>query len=326
MRRAPLRRPARQCDRRAIRPPANRTALRKELPYVAPIGTRFRAAGMTDTPRRADHARWQLSSTMFTLAAESFGQDRLPYPLEHHPASAPTFAEYQDLLERSRDSLRQIATPALFQAFTTLLQPRIRIEIHGFTGPDFSNTVRMHAGISGTIATLAREIPGQQPDSGSEVWLHQLEAKDIARAIAEHLPKCQGGRYRRLTGHRADLREPDWVRHPMRLSRAEEIRRIIGRRRSGVGEIGVFAGPALDWRPTDDVHGMHWLDYEPHDGRYLLHHHTHRSEASLARVGGIDIAHTDTDEFTLTPGTPEEIMGSLQKIIAAVENSAKQNQ
>lgn len=127
-------------------------------------------------------------------------------------------------------------------------------------------------------------------------------AQPAARIVA-YLPRCAAGIYPTAHGVRADIGKVEYSRHPTRMSRTEEIKRIIRRPRSGIDEIGVFAGPAIDSRPTGNPHGFHWMDYLPQDGRYLLINHT-------------------KEEFTLTPGPPAEITRRLQQAVAIVRPAA----
>ncbi len=187
-------------------------------------------------------------------------------------------------------------------AMRTLLEPHIRIEVHGVYGRGFEQVVRAHAGAVGKSATLALQLPGPTKEYGGDILLFTFPPSDMASRVAACLPKCAPGRFPAVRGTRSDIGKIEYTRHPTRISRTEEINRVIRRPRSGMGEIGVFTGPAIDSRPTGNPHGFHWMDYLPQDGRYLLINHTE-------------------EEFTLTPGAPNDIAGRLHHAIAAVRSN-----
>lgn len=244
---------------------------------------------------------------MFTLAVQAFGRDRLPYPLRYeperrHPDEPVGYDEYQRMRAEARQRLRKIADQRLHRALSVLLEPEVRVEVHGYYGRDFQQVVRMHAGMSGRSATLAIQLPGATQEYGRDVVLVHLPSEALPGQIVTNLPACAPGQYRPVRACRSDVGKAEYSQHPTRLSLSEEINRIIRRRRSGLGEIGVFAGPALDARPTSDVRGFHWMDYLPDDGRYVLHH-------------------LPDEEFILTPGQPDDMVRQLQRIIETTRRS-----
>ncbi|MET8795635.1 ESX secretion-associated protein EspG [Nocardia sp. NPDC004568] len=251
--------------------------------------------------------QWRLDGEMFSQAVRAFGRDRLPYPIRVLPLGPteppPTLDEYERFRSAAAQRLAAIADKRLFHALETLLEPQVRIEVHGIYDRGFDRVVRMHAGVAGQSATLAVQASGPTKEYGGDVLLHTLPARQLAARLVAYLPRCAAGGYRTVHGARADIGKVEYSRHPTRISRTEEINRIIRRPRSGIGEIGVFAGPAIDSRPTGNPHGFHWMDYLPQDGRYLLINHT-------------------TEEFTLTPGPPEEITRRLQQAVATVRPTA----
>ncbi|GGL32347.1 ESX secretion-associated protein EspG [Nocardia jinanensis] len=251
--------------------------------------------------------QWRLDGEMFSQAVRAFGRDRLPYPIRVLPLgpteTPPTFDEYEQVRLAAARRLAELADERLFRTLETLLEPQVRIEVHGIYDRGFERVVRMHAGVTGQSATLAAQAPGPTKDYGGDVLLHTLPAQQLAAEIVSYLPRCAAGGYATVHGARADIGKVEYARHPTRISRTEEINRIIRRPRSGIGEIGVFAGPAIDSRLTGNPHGFHWMDYLPQDGRYLLINHT-------------------KEEFTLTPGAPEEITRRLQQAVVTVRPAA----
>ncbi|MEU1985240.1 ESX secretion-associated protein EspG [Nocardia sp. NPDC019395] len=251
--------------------------------------------------------RWRLEGATFIQAVESFERDRLPYPIRVLPLgpteTPPTAEEYERVRAAAEQRLEAIADEGLYLALRTLLEPQVRIEVHGFYDRGFERVVRMHAGIAGEHATLAFQNPGPTKEYGADIDLQTLAPQELAARIVSYLPRCAPGRYPAVRGARADIGKVEYAQHPTRVSRTEAINRIMRRPRSGVGEIGIFAGPAIDSRPTGNPHGFHWMDLLPQDGRYLLVKH-----------GG--------EEFTLAPGTPDEIVRRLQHGIGTVRRAA----
>ncbi|MBH0776844.1 ESX secretion-associated protein EspG [Nocardia bovistercoris] len=238
--------------------------------------------------------RWHVSGLMFQIAVEGFGRDRLPYPIRYiaDDQGVETAEDYQRLRDRTVRELAGFANRELFDALTVLLEPRVRVEVHGFFGRDFGKVVRVHAGIVGQSATVAVQLPGPTQAYGRDVILTRTTGREAAARIVAALPGCAAGRIEPVTGRRSDMDRAAYSRDPY----LEEIDRIVRRPRSGLGEINVFRGGAIDSRPTGDGRGFHWMDYLPVDGRYLLHNH-------------------DSDEFTLTPASNEDITRRLYELI-----------
>lgn len=195
-------------------------------------------------------SRWRLDGVMFTLAVEAFGRDRLPYPFRYRPEPTGFDAtvSYDDC-ERMRAEARQRvargANERLFNALSVLLEPQIRIEVHGFHGPDFTDVVRVHAGMTETSATLAIQQPGPTQRSGRDVILAEVSPRSLPGNLTAQLPKCTAGKYESLRTHASDVHRPIYNRHPNRLSLTEQIGRITRRPRSGFGEVGVYAAGAV---------------------------------------------------------------------------------
>ncbi|BDT85416.1 ESX secretion-associated protein EspG [Nocardia cyriacigeorgica] len=246
-------------------------------------------------------SRWRMDGLMFTLAVNAFGRDRLPYPIKWEPErrvpdEAVPYDDYQRMRKEAGQRLAAIADQRLHRAISTLLEPEVRVEVHGFFGQDFRQVVRIHAGIVGQAATMAVQLPGPTQAYGRDVIMSMMPAQALAGQVVAHLPKCAGGKYEGLRARGSDVSRVEYAKHPTRLSLTEKINRIVRRPRSSLGEVGVYAGGAIDGRPTPDVRGFTWMDYQPTDGRYLLQHHPH-------------------DEFTLAPAPPEEIVRALQHTI-----------
>ncbi|MEV0294599.1 ESX secretion-associated protein EspG [Nocardia sp. NPDC050710] len=241
--------------------------------------------------------RWHLSGLMFQIAVEGFGRDRLPYPIRYiaDDPGIEAAEDYVRLRQQAGQDMARFAGRELFDALTVLLEPEVRVEVHGFYGPEFGKVVRVHAGMVGTMAAVAVQLPGPTQHYGRDVILTRTTPRGVASQIVAALPKCAPGRFHPVTGRRSDLDRASHGRDPY----TEEIDRIIRRPRSGLGEINVFRGGAIDSRPTNDGRGFHWMDYLPADGRYLLDNH-------------------DRDEFTLAPGPADEIHRRLDELISSI--------
>ncbi|RJO78709.1 ESX secretion-associated protein EspG [Nocardia panacis] len=238
----------------------------------------------------------------FTLALEAFGRDRLPYPLRYLPDHLDALDDYARARAEAAQQLVNAADEQLFRTVSTLLNPQVRVEIHGVYGQGLDRVVRVHAGLVGRTAALAAQMPGPTPEYGGDVILFACASEDLPTHLAANLPAFRPGAEPPITGRRSDLAAVEYARHPTRLSHKEKLDRILRRRRSGVGEVTVYPGGAIDARPTADGQGFHWLDYGPADGRYLLIHH-------------------NRDEFTLVPGTTDEVTNRLRDLLLGTHHA-----
>ncbi|MCM6775294.1 ESX secretion-associated protein EspG [Nocardia sp. CDC159] len=238
----------------------------------------------------------------FTIALEAFGRDRLPYPLRYLPEGFDALDDYQRARAESAQRLAETASERLYRALEVLLNPQVRVEMHGFYGPDLGRVVRVHAGMVGRIAALAVQLPGSTREYGGDIILLACAAAELPGHLAANLPKCPPGTRPPITARRSDLETAEYARDPIHLSHNEKLNRIVRRKRSSIGEVGVFPGPALDARPTTDGRGFHWMDYQPRDGRYLLLHH-------------------GPEDFTLTPGSPDTLTRHLHDLLLGTRNA-----
>lgn len=211
---------------------------------------------------------WQLSALEFSVALHALGRDRMPYPF--------TFRAPGNSAEEVRalrlDAGKQLAAQAdgLFRTtLTLLLEPQIRVEVHGFTSPELRTPIRIHAGISGRTAVLAVQHPDPQPDSG-DVTIRRCSVDAIAQCIVTELPTAEAGNRRAFTAERSAraASEESYVRPADEVPRSEQIDRFFRRPRTCVGEIGVFDGVAVDARATSG-RTAHWFDFVG-DGRYVV--------------------------------------------------------
>lgn len=223
------------------------------------------------------------------------GRDRLPYPLSYQPEFIERRDDYERLRARAAQQLQPLFDERFHRALTTLLEPQVRIEVHGFHGPGLTQVVRVHASLAGRFATVAQQLPGPDREHGRDVIITQCGAGELVAEIAAMLPNCQGGSHYSFSARRSDLNQPVYARHPTKLSPIEELQQFVRRPRSGTGEITVYPGAAYDIRPTDDGRPFIWMDY-PGDGRYLLFNH-------------------NRDDFSFAPGPADELMRQMQNRI-----------
>ncbi|MFI1460834.1 ESX secretion-associated protein EspG [Nocardia carnea] len=254
--------------------------------------------------------QWRLDGEMFIQAVHRFERDRLPYPIRVLPLgpseTPPTAEEYERARASAAQRLQTLADDNMLRALRVLLEPQVRIEVHGAYDRGFERVVRIHAGITGQSATLAVQAPGSTKEYGGDIHLQSCAPHELAARVVACLPRCAPGRFSTtVRGTRSDIGQIEYSRHPSRISRIEQINQILRRPRSGVGEIGIFAGPAIDSRPTGNPHGFHWMDLLPQDGRYLLIKHS-------------------SEDFTLAPGSPDEITRRIQHAIGTVRRTAPQ--
>lgn len=243
--------------------------------------------------------RWRFDGLAFRIALEVLGRDRMPYPLSYRHPRVEHRDDYERECAQAAARVQRVFDERLHRALSVLLEPEVRVEVHGFQGPRAEQPVRIHAGISGQVATVAVQHPGRTREHGGDVVLTMCYSHLVATEIAARLPRFAGGRHAPFSARRSDLDRPVYSRHPNRLAPEEELARFVQRPRVGTGEISVHPGIAIDARPTDDGHAFIWLDY-PDDGRYVLVNH-------------------DADAFSVSPAPVDELVRQLQYRIEALQ-------
>ncbi|MFC9895404.1 ESX secretion-associated protein EspG [Nocardia sp. NPDC127579] len=232
--------------------------------------------------------RWQLDGFAFKLLLEALGRDRWPYPLSFQPPRMESHDDWEYERRLAAQRVQNLFDERLYRALEVLLEPRVRIEIHGFHGPHLAQVIRLHAGIVDHEAVLATQLPGPDPRHGRDVVLTTGDARLLTSEIIAKLPRCQAGSHPPFGARRSDLNGGEYAR----LSSGQQPNRFFQRPRTSLGEITVYPSIAYDARPTRDGHAFHWLDY-PDDGRYLL------------------VNHNDND-LSVTPGSTDELLRHMQ--------------
>ncbi|MFE3293221.1 ESX secretion-associated protein EspG [Rhodococcus sp. NPDC059234] len=246
--------------------------------------------------------QWRFTALEFDVLWRHLGRDRLPYPMRFRGEAATE----DDFQQQRRAAARRVLPrldEALHAALSALASPIVRVEVCGFHGRGLESTVRAHAGVSGERAALARQDQGADLDDGGDVVLSAVPAGRVAARIAAVLPSARRGTgrgvasaiSRRRSGADGSLMLP-----AARLGHEEACDEFFARPRTGLGEIGVFAGPALDWRPTAEGRVVQWMDFED-DGRYL--------------VGG-------TDAVSAVPAGGDEIASEVGRLIGLTRGEA----
>ncbi|MBF6330497.1 ESX secretion-associated protein EspG [Nocardia transvalensis] len=204
----------------------------------------------------------------FEILWAGYGRDRLPYPLQYRP-DIDGFDELKKFREAAVESLLGKYAVEVERAIDVLLEPDVRVEAKGFGGRDASEVYRFHGAIRGQAGVALVQMPGAAPDTGGDVMLSYCGAREVAQLTVASLPKRGPGSNPPLEVRREEL-AADSERHVRRayeVSLVEQLNRVFKRDRLGLGEIGIFPGPALDARPAPG-RGFWWMDYE--DGRYYV--------------------------------------------------------
>ncbi|MGK8521785.1 ESX secretion-associated protein EspG [Nocardia asteroides] len=213
-------------------------------------------------------ADWRFTGQEFEILWSAYGRDRLPYPLQYRPEDMD-FADLKRRREAAVDALLGRYAVDLERALDVLLEPEVRVEMKGMGGPDMSIVFRFHGAVHGTSGATLVQLPGTAPDTGGDVIVSYCPARRVAAHAVGALPKMPAGTHPPIEVRREEVtadRERH-VRGPYEVGAVARLDRIFKRERLGLGEVTVFAGPAVDARPGFG-RGFWWMDYA--DGRYLV--------------------------------------------------------
>ncbi|MEV6252514.1 ESX secretion-associated protein EspG [Nocardia sp. NPDC051929] len=213
-------------------------------------------------------ADWRFTGQEFEILWSAYGRDRLPYPLQYRPEEMD-FADLKRQREEAVDALLGRYAVELEQALDVLLEPEVRVESKGMGGPDMSIVFRFHGAVRGQAGATLVQLPGHAPDTGADVIVSYCAAGRVAAKAVAALPKMPAGTHPPIEVRRdevtADRERP--VRKPYEVGTVARLDQIFKRERLGLGEVTVFAGPAVDARPSFG-RGFWWMDYT--DGRYYV--------------------------------------------------------
>lgn len=213
-------------------------------------------------------ADWRFTGQEFEILWAGYGRDRLPYPLRYRPEDMD-FADLKRQREAAVESLLGKYAVELERALDVLLDPEVRIESKGMGGVDLSTTFRFHGAVRGNAGAALVQLPGTAPDIGGDVIVNYCAASQVPKYAVAALPNTPAGKRPPIEARRDDIatdrQRP--IRRAYEVSLVEQLNKIFKRERRALGEITVFAGPAVDARPAFG-RGFWWMDYE--DGRYYV--------------------------------------------------------
>ncbi|NKY89479.1 ESX secretion-associated protein EspG [Nocardia veterana] len=214
---------------------------------------------------------WRLTSAQYEAAVFAMERDRLPYPT-WNAVRAGDDAELARLRREAIDSLRPRVDDDLARLLRTLVEPQVRLHVHGRLGPDPENPevqVRAYAGFGPDMAAVAVQDSDPEPGVSGDVSLSLCTHVQALGLLARMLPEQPPGRHE-LAALKSELDlEPEWSggwNRPPTLR--ERLDAFFARPRSGWGEVLCYPGRFLDNR-TDGVQGFLWMDF-PRDGRYYI--------------------------------------------------------
>ncbi|WP_025348508.1 ESX secretion-associated protein EspG [Nocardia nova] len=210
----------------------------------------------------------RFSAQEFEILLAAYGRDRLPYPIQF-TTSATDFDDLRTQREAAVDTLLTKHSAELVRAVEVLLDPEGRVESKGFGGPGLTQVYRFHGAIRDESAAAVRQEPGPSEETGGDVIVTCCAAGQLAQHLVRSLPRRPAG-----TGAPIEVRRDDVIadRHrPVRRAYeptlVERLDGLFKRPRTGLGEIRIHPGAAVDSRPAP-ARGFWWMDYE--DGRYYV--------------------------------------------------------
>ncbi len=209
---------------------------------------------------------WRFTGLEFEILWAGYGRDRLPYPIQFRPR-AVDFDDLKAQREAAVAALLGKYEPEIPRAVEVLLQPDVRVEMKGFTGPELSEVVRFHGAVRGSEGVALRQLPGATEDTGTDVLVSYGESSHISQQAVAALPPSGPGTRQPIEIRRQQIAADGNRAVATPGNSIERLNGIFKRRRLGLGEISVFPGPAVDSRPTPG-RGFWWMDYE--DGRYYV--------------------------------------------------------
>ncbi|MEU7766196.1 ESX secretion-associated protein EspG [Nocardia sp. NPDC049190] len=213
-------------------------------------------------------ADWRFSGQEFEILWSAYGRDRLPYPLRYRPDDMD-FADLKRQREAAVEALLGRYAADLERALDVLLEPDVRVESKAMGGAEMSTVFRFHGAVRGGIGATLVQLPGTAPDTGGDVVVSYCTASEVAERSVAALPRAPAGTHPPIEVRRADVsadRERP-IRDPYEVGIVAQLDQIFKRERLALGEITMFAGSAIDARPSFG-RGFWWMDYA--DGRYYV--------------------------------------------------------
>ncbi|MEU8898484.1 ESX secretion-associated protein EspG [Nocardia sp. NPDC048505] len=244
---------------------------------------------------------WTLTPDQFALAWSRTDGDRIPYPLAVRLSARDT-AERAAQLPALEQWCEQVLDAELSAALRALADPAVRVEVFGerragepsgrvrSAGPEplpgtvgapapaaaaleedeSARPVRILGAVSGNIAVVAAQRPGETDDRGGDLRIFVTTPKNLASRIVSMLPKNEPGTLARLSAPLPKVTEDsrDLVTMPVSgPTTPARIRKLLNHPRDGIGQIVVsLRRPDGDLRPFGV---LCWIDVRG-DGRYTV--------------------------------------------------------
>ncbi|MCX5043404.1 ESX secretion-associated protein EspG [Aldersonia sp. NBC_00410] len=248
---------------------------------------------------------WRLAALEFEILWEQFGRDRLPYPLQYR-SPIESAVDYQRQRRAAAQGLQTYLDETLHRAVATIADTSLWVAAYGLDnlGQPGESVVRVNAGVSGGLATIAVQEPGPAEDIGGDIVLTAAPAAQLPDLLAAALPSREPGRQRGFSVQEAELRrgEGDRFLADVKISPARErVSRFLNRPRISAGEVVAAPGVAVDARANRDMRGFQWADFAG-DGRYL----TRR-----------------TDTLTIEPATRTTVADWFTTLIASIDGTRR---
>jgi len=287
---------------------------------------------------------WTLTPDQFAAAWARTDGDRIPYPLAVRPSARDALERAAQQPELDQWCAR-ILDADLEAALRVLARPSVLVEVYGRqaddaqdpatpvggeeqaaaiapppeggpaecvdrTGTPDARPVRVLGASRGHVAVVAAQRPGDDPERGGPVRLHVGHPGNLAARVISALPQCPPGTGARLSAPLAKVRldSRDLVTVPVSGPTTDaRIRRLLGRPRSGIGQIVVSAERRAGGAEPPGLRPfgvLCWIDVGG-DGRYAV------------RTGA---------EVHVAPVTAESFGAYLRPMLEAAERTAAQTE
>ncbi|MFC9892087.1 ESX secretion-associated protein EspG [Nocardia sp. NPDC127579] len=210
---------------------------------------------------------WLFTALAFKVLWRAMERDVLPYPLQFR-STADTVEDFEQAWKNQAVAVAAHFDESLYGALRVLAEPEARLEMAGEID---GQRLRVHAAVLHRHAVLLQQDSAGSPEHGGNVRMRMLAAEELPRRIAAMLPNIRPGQHPGFEHTRQDLEDADnrprTSRLDDRVSPQHEAAAFFERPRSGVIQLAVYPGAAIDNRPAPS-RGFHVMDYP--DGRYLV--------------------------------------------------------
>lgn len=221
---------------------------------------------------------WTFEPLTYRVGWETFDQDLLPFPLEHH-SMAQSIEQYESEYRQAARLFAKDWGDGLYGAFVTLARPYARIEITGRDRHD--RKIRVHAAVRGNEGTVLSQEPTADADTGGLIHLSRVPASAVPGRIVAALPPMAAGQRSAFTVPRSDFAPTDehypptsWLQSTRaKSSPADDMRLMLKHPPAAMMTVGIHGGPDLEPGVRKGGYGWRWADFA--DGRYLIFANRH---------------------------------------------------